>query len=259
MEIEKDENIELGDLQDVSPKCLNCDADLNGDFCSDCGQSVSVRRYRLGTLLADIYRELRKVDLAVTVQTAWELFVRPGQFVRGYLAGKRVGFINPVKFFFYAFVADTTVRTALVYLTADKSISNLISSDVSFQFVDLIATVFWGFLIWVFYRNDDLNVAECAVAALLFQAEINFISTAATVLLLPFREIGGAFQSLGTAIDSAVTLGYGYFFAYQLFSGSKATIVIKQTILFVVFAILVLALYLLQYLVRAYWTASVSG
>lgn len=182
--------------------------------------------------------------------TAGQLLVKPGTFVKEYLAGKRVGYINPIKFFFYAFVAETFIRTFLTYATGDRSLLNSTVSDIWFQMTDLVATVFLGFIWFVFYRKSDLNAAECSIAALFYQAEVNLLSSVLLLLTAPLRGRGPVYDTVIGSVDFIVAAGYSYYFAYQLFPGGKLAIVIKQTVIVVIFLIVIVAALLIQTVIR---------
>lgn len=220
----------------VDDPCLNCGTTLVGEFCHSCGQSASVKRYAPGNFAKEIYHTLRSIDLTTSVKTGWRLIVDPGNFVRDYLAGKRVGYINPVKFFFYTFLIELSVKTYLnpIFHVADGETT----MTRTLQIIDLISLIFWGLLWRVFYRKSGLNVAESAAAAIFYQSAINFFQTALLVAVIPVHYAFPNSNYIVTSVEFIPALIYAYFFVYRLFQESLWLTIIKQTILTVLFVIM---------------------
>lgn len=74
-------------------KCLNCYHDVNGKFCSECGQKAATHRLTSHQIVHDLQHVFLHLDKGVlkNVQTIWK-----PQMIRDYISGKRVGFYNPV-------------------------------------------------------------------------------------------------------------------------------------------------------------------
>ena len=220
--------------------CLNCGDKLTGDFCRVCGQSADTERYTATAVAHETYHALRKFDLTTTAITIWELARRPGTFVREYLEGKRVGFTNPVRFFFFAFVAEILLRTAINHLAGPNFVQDTNVSSTWVQIFDFVATVFWGVLWRVFYPKSGLNASECAVAGLYFQGETGFLALVLLVATIPFRYLAPASVSYLHMSDLMITFVYSYIFAFSLFGESFIKTVIKQSIILVLFFLLLI-------------------
>lgn len=74
-------------------KCLNCNHDVDGKFCSECGQKTATHRLTSHQIVHDLQHVFLHLDKGVlkNVQTIWK-----PQMIREYISGKRVGFYNPV-------------------------------------------------------------------------------------------------------------------------------------------------------------------
>lgn len=79
----------------MTTKCLNCNTDLNGQFCSNCGQSSETHKINLHYLWHDIQHGLFHFDKGILFTTK-ELFTRPGHTVREFLDGKRISHFKPI-------------------------------------------------------------------------------------------------------------------------------------------------------------------
>jgi Protein of unknown function (DUF3667) len=79
----------------MTTHCLNCNAELNGQFCSKCGQSSKTHKINLHFLWHDIQHGLLHFDKGILFTTK-ELFTRPGNSIREFLEGKRVNHFKPI-------------------------------------------------------------------------------------------------------------------------------------------------------------------
>jgi Protein of unknown function (DUF3667) len=79
----------------MTKHCQNCNSDLNGNFCSHCGQSSYTHRINFHFLWHDIQHGLLHVDKGIFYSIK-ELFTRPGHSIREFLEGKRVKHFKPI-------------------------------------------------------------------------------------------------------------------------------------------------------------------
>lgn len=118
-------------------KCLNCEKnlDISDRFCSYCGQKNSSKALNLKELLMEFFSGVISYDSRFR-KTISALIFRPGKLSREYIIGKRVGYVNPFRFF---------ISTAIVFflvvswinkeeLSDYKTISKEDSSDLSESF-----------------------------------------------------------------------------------------------------------------------------
>jgi Protein of unknown function (DUF3667) len=80
--------------------CPNCGASLGGQYCGGCGQKrfshhdLTVRHF-----LSHAFHELTHLESTSFVRTLTALVFKPGLLTREYLAGRRSGYINPVRLY----------------------------------------------------------------------------------------------------------------------------------------------------------------
>ncbi|MBP7377138.1 MAG: DUF3667 domain-containing protein [Pyrinomonadaceae bacterium] len=218
--------------------CCNCDEPLIGEYCYVCGQPSVVERYTPKNLFFEIYNNARKIDISKTFATSIELARRPGEFVHAYLAGQRVGYINPVKFYFYAMIANALIREMLQIATADPIFASPLTGNTAFQIFGLLATVFWGVLWKLFYRGTELNWVEFAVCAIYFEAQTDIFTVTLLVFVAVFREYTQFAYSAFVLADLLVTTAYGIYFARRVFRESWPMTIVKQSALLILFAAL---------------------
>lgn len=86
---------------DVSSPCLNCGAELLGDFCHRCGQKAGETRSSLRSWIGEQVEEHLSVD-AKLPRTLRSLFFQPGFLTREYLDGRRARYVRPLQLYLLA-------------------------------------------------------------------------------------------------------------------------------------------------------------
>jgi len=76
--------------------CLNCDAQLTGQYCGVCGQRARTRLISLWELISDAFGDLLEIDSRLW-RTLIPLLRRPGQLTRDYLEGRRARYMPPFR------------------------------------------------------------------------------------------------------------------------------------------------------------------
>jgi len=222
--------------------CLNCGASVTGSFCSVCGQATDTARYTAKTFFGEVYRQFRKLDVAEILLTFWELTERPGKFVREYLDGKRVGYLGPIKYFFYAFLLQFGVGYLIRIATGREYSFFTVGNDLTSQIVELLATIFWGVFWWLFYRRSSMNVTENIVAALYFTAQAFMFTLILRIVCLPLMSLSPHSETMMAFADIFLYLAYSFFFAHRLFREPAWKMVIKQSLLVVIYTIIIFTL-----------------
>jgi len=75
--------------------CKNCQAAIEGRYCSNCGQATSTARLDLHVVWHDLQHGLLHVHKGI-FYTLRELFLRPGLTIRSYLDGQRIRHFQPL-------------------------------------------------------------------------------------------------------------------------------------------------------------------
>jgi hypothetical protein len=79
----------------MTTNCQNCNAALQGKYCSNCGQSSETHIIDIHYLSHDIQHGLLHFDKGILFTTK-ELFTRPGNSIREFLVGKRIKHFKPI-------------------------------------------------------------------------------------------------------------------------------------------------------------------
>ncbi|MBL8550154.1 MAG: DUF3667 domain-containing protein [Hyphomonadaceae bacterium] len=95
--IEGPQHVNLAGVRHGEGKCLNCDADVNGRYCANCGQPTHVHR-TLGHVVEEFLHGLIHFDTKAW-RTLPMLVARPGTLTSRYVHGRRAHYISPVATF----------------------------------------------------------------------------------------------------------------------------------------------------------------
>ncbi|MEO5968145.1 MAG: DUF3667 domain-containing protein [Ferruginibacter sp.] len=77
--------------------CKNCNNQLEGNFCSNCGQNSNVGKIDFKYVINDIPDSIFQVNSGLFF-TVKELFLRPGKSIREFIIGKRKRFFKPIAY-----------------------------------------------------------------------------------------------------------------------------------------------------------------
>lgn len=116
--------------------CLNCGADLTGDYCHACGQRAHVHR-SLGAFFHDILHGVFHFEgkfWDTLPMLAW----KPGELTRDYIEGKRMRYVSPIALFLFCVFLMFAVASA----TGITEIpTTQMKADVAKQIADHEATL----------------------------------------------------------------------------------------------------------------------
>lgn len=95
----------------MSGRCLNCEAELHGPFCHNCGQKSSTHRITFSKFIGhDLVHGVFHLDKGI-FYTLRTLIFTPGQAARSFLMGKRVKHYN----IFALYVIIITLKSVIDY------------------------------------------------------------------------------------------------------------------------------------------------
>src|SRR5262245_37784430 len=85
-----------GGVQSSPDKCSNCDALLDGPYCSRCGQKAMNLHLPFSQFISEVIDDALSLDTRL-VRTIRPLLFRPGLVTRDYLLGHRVTHVPPLR------------------------------------------------------------------------------------------------------------------------------------------------------------------
>jgi len=100
--------------------CQNCAAALTGPYCSHCGQHDVDYNRSFGHVLEDALEGFLHFD-GKFLRSARYLFTRPGYLTNEFVAGRRVRYANPVRFYVFASFLFFAVNLLMNHLYARRA------------------------------------------------------------------------------------------------------------------------------------------
>src|SRR5450432_2351477 len=99
--------------------CLNCGATVEERYCSHCGQENIQPTESFGHLVRHFFEDITHYDSHVFNSFKY-LIARPGFLTRQYNAGKRAGYLNPIRM--YVFMSAVFF---LVFFSLNKEVEDV--------------------------------------------------------------------------------------------------------------------------------------
>jgi hypothetical protein len=215
--------------------CKNCSVEIEGNYCYNCGQKASTKRFDTKIVLSELIEKLMPFEKGVLF-TSLQLIRAPGSSMREYLAGKRMNYTKPLSYtllvfaFSLIFLSQQDFQQGMQhgYGAASEDakarmgkVSHVLTSNM---------TLIYGLLIpflalaskWLF-RKQQVNYAEYLVIGAYYSS--GSILVGMPVMVWAKFVIGNTLNSLAMIILSIIYLGY-FIWAYtKFFKESNAWLV----------------------------------
>jgi hypothetical protein len=214
--------------------CKNCGAELNGKYCSNCGQENLTSRLSVGHLFKDATHGILHWESSI-LKTFKELILRPGKFIRIYIDGKRKSFVKPFSYFifiqtvyaltfhwlsdkYFAFVSATvTVNGELSESQAAKieAIKHTVTANITYfnYAFPLILAMFWLLFL---KKKTGINYAESLVSGLYLIGTTLFFG----IILMLLSNISSQIWEIRFAVNFVyIIVAYIQYSGYKLFKG----------------------------------------
>lgn len=136
-------------------KCSVCSDEINGNYCSNCGQHFKDRRVTITTILSDLFDSIFSLEKSFFKNIKIGLS-QPETLVSNYWNGFRKYYFSPGKFFTIA-----SLFLLIHYLIANDFLGLVVTGTMSSQFAILISNiVLLTFSSWVLYLKFKKNIFE---------------------------------------------------------------------------------------------------
>ncbi|WP_158880507.1 DUF3667 domain-containing protein [Rhodanobacter sp. L36] len=120
---------QLSNLENVN--CANCGAQMHGEFCHDCGQSIHTVLRPLHGMIGETVETVLDIDGRI-VHTLPPLLLKPGFLTLEYFSGRRVRYVAPFRLMFILCVMSFFVFHLAVENITSRSFPN-IKPDIQFD------------------------------------------------------------------------------------------------------------------------------
>ncbi|MCX6264649.1 MAG: DUF3667 domain-containing protein [Bacteroidetes bacterium] len=116
------------------PVCLNCGQDVQGRFCTVCGQENIEPRENFRSLLTHFIKDFTHFD-GKFFHTIRVLLFQPGELSKAYINGKRASYLHPIRMYLFISFAFFLI----IYLTEKVSSTEVPASQT--PSIDSVTTV----------------------------------------------------------------------------------------------------------------------
>ncbi len=143
-------------MSETQKQCQNCGSELNGEYCSVCGQRDVELKVPLNGLIKELGEELLSFDSRL-FQSLRPFLLKPGALAVEYVSGKRTRYISPFKLYFFMsflyffFAAITEPPPQKAVQTSPVNIDSLLTS----VHADSIVTMKMKGMKLTFSKNDS--------------------------------------------------------------------------------------------------------
>ena len=217
-EVKANEELQTG-------QCLNCGADVTGQFCSACGQSSAATVMPFRSFLKQGVEDLFAFDFRYP-RTIKALF-NPGELTANYLAGSRVPYAPPLRF---AFNASILLLIAIAFRLPESSgitTDSMAGDDLGFlareyalvmALAQLVALPMWAFVLKMGFKQTQPLYLSHLIFALHYHAVVTI--AVLIVVLVSFVSPIQVYGALGILL---LTLVLGPYLILALRQVYKAT------------------------------------
>lgn len=231
--------------------CLNCGAGVDGRYCPECGQAASTGRLVARDVLHDVVGNLFQLDSKI-LRTVVGLTRRPGLVCAEYVAGKRVRYVAPFKYFLVAAALLLLTNLATGFDPMDlagaggsekaREVQQVVASYASkhLDLAMLIALPFFVAAVRFMFRGSEHTYAEVSVFVLFVLGHVTLLG----LLFGPLRVVSPA---LGIAPKLLLQLGWFSWASIHFFRVSLLSSVLRNLVLMAVyFALMVVSILVLS-------------
>ncbi len=230
----------------ASMNCINCGIEVNGNFCSQCGQRTTVKRITFREGWNDFWSRVYGFD-GMFPRTLRDLTLRPGHVARQVINGNRVLYYGPVGYFFLMITLfllvlgvlgldftdfmkgmQETMTTNPSQMQAQNKIMKIISDNLRIASFVIIPFQAWCAR-YLFFRKAELNFMEHCVLPLYTIGHIYWLSIISAVVYKASDFMLFGFVQLVLSILYA-GLAYISLITYQ----SKTKVFFKGALLYLV-------------------------
>lgn len=206
--------------------CKNCDQNLTGNYCNNCGQSAETHRLNFHFLWHDIQHGLFHFDKGV-LYTSKQLLTRPGASIREFLEGKRVKHFKPLSLviilatiyglLYHYFHINMFDQVDMTNTPNEKILTEKYNEWMAthFAWATLISIPFYAFATSITFRKQGYNFIEHLVLNSFLAAQRLIVHIIAFPLMYIYNNTPNMTKILAivTLIDfSFMVWGYVQFF-----------------------------------------------
>lgn len=172
--------------------CTNCKKVCEGNFCSNCGTPLQIKRIDKKFLIHEFQHSVLHLESGLLF-TIKALSLNPGNAIRNYIKGERLKYNKPITFLIITSLLFAIFSHYFAFHSPEKAdkyqffLNSWASEHMSYA--NLITIVFTAFgLKYIFYRNQVYNYFEYVVL-------LSYITGMIMILMAIASVFSGIFHS----------------------------------------------------------------
>ena len=202
-------------------KCKNCNSELNGKYCSNCGQPAELKRIDANYIKHEIEHVLH-FDKGI-FYTIKELIIRPGKNVREFFTENRNRLVKPIIFIIVTSLIYTIINHYFHIEEQYVQQKGLENSTVGkmikwvqehYGYANIIMGIFVAFFVKLFFRKSNYNIYEIIIL-------LCFIMGIGMLIYSVFAILQGLFHIDIFQIGGIIALIYTTFAIADFFDKTK--------------------------------------
>jgi hypothetical protein len=225
----------------MSTICLNCNALVNENYCSRCGQKAEVKRLSWHNLVEEVFHFFTHIEKGF-LKTTTQLIIHPGRLCKDYLDGKRKAYHKPVSFLliwitlylFIWYLSDHLTHFENSYtstlVTWDFSTITLLQKYRSL--IDILILPVTALLNWLIMGRPRLNYVEVlCISFYLFS--FTFLFHIIHIIISSLLGINYK-NDIGEYIAVAFVAIWGFYACYDFYKQYNIPFLIPKLIIWVI-------------------------
>ncbi|MBK8702235.1 MAG: DUF3667 domain-containing protein [Saprospiraceae bacterium] len=163
--------------------CAACGHAGAGNYCSNCGQELELKRITVGGLFVDAFQVITNLDSGF-FYTLKQLITRPGKMQWDYIHRERLKHQKPFSMLFIC----ASIAALLRYWTFSALQQNMPGLNEAFFYkeywvlIHIVLLPFYSLIIYLFYFKSKYNYAEVGIL-LMYTFSLLFLLSGITPLL----------------------------------------------------------------------------
>ena len=161
--------------------CKNCNAEFEGNFCNQCGQTAKVQRLDWHYFKHNVQHSVFHLDQGI-LYTAKQFFLNPGNAAKEFFSGKRLKYTGPIAYF--------ALVTVLFYVVTKFLSTETIQEDKVTKYIEeyyakvllFIIIPLYVLLTNLFFRKNDYNFYELFAFHCYMQVQFMLIEMVVTFI-----------------------------------------------------------------------------
>jgi uncharacterized protein DUF3667 len=261
------ETISTTDEIQEPERCLNCGAQLSGEYCSQCGQrKVHRGEFSVKHFFGHLLHEFTHLDSNKIFKTLFALMFRPGLLTAEYLGGKKGTYINPIRiyltfsalYFLFAWGTLADLRGGNVERTARNSQTIAVAQQrgmapqelankvhqkaekyaAALRFASVLLS---GLFLMLLYRVTKRYYVEHLIFSLHYYSFDFFCKSLFALVFIITGKLGARLPTMALNFFYPVALVYFIFALRRVYRESWTKTVVKGLVLFVLETLLFIA------------------